>query len=207
MYKISIQYTNPFKRYRTETIFQSWKIFKVEKGHNSHNNWWILPSIELGLHFMIIYLCIKFQSNTPILSKDIARKPKVLLTGWDGPMYGQRWAISQEVSGSIYSNVNQVIYFSLIIYSLGLKAQASIVFEILCWQGIIQAQASVVFEILCWQDFIHIFSKGHNSGKAHNLDKEKKYVSVIFSWGIHIWNFKTLACTVQQLGYASKCAM
>ena len=24
---------------------------------------------------MIIYLCIKFQSNTPILSKDIARKP------------------------------------------------------------------------------------------------------------------------------------
>ena len=30
---------------------------------------------------MIIYLCIKFQSNTPILSKDIARKPKVLRTG------------------------------------------------------------------------------------------------------------------------------
>ena len=30
---------------------------------------------------MIIYLCIKFQSNTPILSKDIARKPKVFRTG------------------------------------------------------------------------------------------------------------------------------
>ena len=30
---------------------------------------------------MIIYQCIKFQSNTPILSKDIARKPKVLRTG------------------------------------------------------------------------------------------------------------------------------
>ena len=30
---------------------------------------------------MIIYLCIKFQSNTPILSKDIAWKPKVLRTG------------------------------------------------------------------------------------------------------------------------------
>ena len=84
MYKISIQYTNPFKRYRTETIFQSWKFFKVEKGHNSQNNWWILPWIELGLHFMIIYLCIKFQSNTPILSKGIARKPKVLHTGWTG---------------------------------------------------------------------------------------------------------------------------
>ena len=30
---------------------------------------------------MIIYMCIKFQSNTPILSKDIAQKPFVLLTG------------------------------------------------------------------------------------------------------------------------------
>ena len=30
---------------------------------------------------MIIYLCVKFQSNKPILSKDIARKPKVLRTG------------------------------------------------------------------------------------------------------------------------------
>ena len=37
--------------------------------------------MELDLHFMIIYLCIKFQSNTPILSKDIALKPKVLGTG------------------------------------------------------------------------------------------------------------------------------
>ena len=46
---------------------------------------------------MIIYLCIKFQSNTQILSKDIARKPKVLRTGrtgWDGrddERDGQRW--------------------------------------------------------------------------------------------------------------------
>ena len=31
---------------------------------------------------MIIYRCIKFQTNTPILSKDIARKPKVLSMGW-----------------------------------------------------------------------------------------------------------------------------
>ena len=34
---------------------------------------------------MIIYLCIKFQSNTPILSKDIAWKPFVLRT--DGRTY------------------------------------------------------------------------------------------------------------------------
>ena len=33
---------------------------------------------------MIIYLCIKFQSNTPILSEDIAWKPFVLRTGWTG---------------------------------------------------------------------------------------------------------------------------
>ena len=30
---------------------------------------------------MIIYLCLKFQFNTPIFSKDIARKPFVLRTG------------------------------------------------------------------------------------------------------------------------------
>ena len=141
VYKIWIQYTNLFKSYGTETIFQSWKraitpkiingfysksnltyilwlytcvqnfnpihqsfqkishgnhfsklkFFKVEKGHNSQNNWWILPLIELGLHFLIIYLCIKFQSNIPILWKDIARKPEVLSTGRDGHTYGQQW--------------------------------------------------------------------------------------------------------------------
>ena len=37
---------------------------------------------------MNIYLCIKFQSNTPILSKDIARKPKVLRMGQMGGMGG-----------------------------------------------------------------------------------------------------------------------
>ena len=39
------------------------------------------PKSNFDLYFMIIYLCIKFQSNTPILSKDIARKPEVLRTG------------------------------------------------------------------------------------------------------------------------------
>ena len=36
---------------------------------------------------MIIYLCIKFQSNTTMLSKDIARKPKVLCMGRTGQTY------------------------------------------------------------------------------------------------------------------------
>ena len=48
---------------------------KLKKGHNSQNNRRILLLIKLDLHFMIIYLCTKFQFNTPILSKDIARKP------------------------------------------------------------------------------------------------------------------------------------
>ena len=42
------------------------------------------PKSNLTYIFMIIYLCIKFQSKTPVLSKDIARKPKVLRTGWTG---------------------------------------------------------------------------------------------------------------------------
>ena len=34
------------------------------KDHNSDDNWWILPVIELDLNFMIIYLCMKYESNT-----------------------------------------------------------------------------------------------------------------------------------------------
>ena len=49
-----------------------------------------------------------------------------------------------------------------------------------------------------------IFWKGHNSKKGHNSEKKKKYVSAIFPWGIHIWNFKTLACTVSKLQHGSK---
>ena len=44
--------------------------------------------MELDLHFMIIYLCIKFQSNIPIFSKDITRKPFVLRIGQTGWMDG-----------------------------------------------------------------------------------------------------------------------
>ena len=68
-----------FKRYRPETIFHS-----EIKGHNSDNNWLILSIlIELDLYFMIIYLCMKYESNTPMFSKDIARKPFFIRTGQD----------------------------------------------------------------------------------------------------------------------------
>ena len=52
-------------------ILKGKHFLKVKKGHNSHNNGLILPLIELGLYFMIIYmyLCI-----TLMFSKDIKRK-------------------------------------------------------------------------------------------------------------------------------------
>ena len=89
MYEIWIQYIAVFKRYRPETIFHS-----EIKGHNSDNNWWILSIIELDLYFMIMYLCIKYESNTPMFSKDIARKPFFVRTGQDVRdvrTYGQGW--------------------------------------------------------------------------------------------------------------------
>ena len=78
MYEIGIQYIAVFKRYRLETIFHS-----EIKGHNSDNNWWILSIIELDLYFMIMYLLMKYESNTPMFSKDIARKPFFVRTGQD----------------------------------------------------------------------------------------------------------------------------
>ena len=43
---------------------KKWKLKK--KGHNAHtcNNWQILPQIDFDLYFMIIYLCMKYESKT-----------------------------------------------------------------------------------------------------------------------------------------------
>ena len=51
------------------------RALSLTKGHNSQNNRWILSVIELNLYFMITYLCMKYESNTPTYSKDIDRKP------------------------------------------------------------------------------------------------------------------------------------
>ena len=59
--------------------------------------------------------------------------------------------------------------------------------------------AQILFKISCWQDFILIFSKGHNSRREITRTRKKKYGSAIYPWGIHIWNFKTLACTVHKI--------
>ena len=45
------------------------------KDHNSDNNWLILSVIKLDLYFMIKYLCMKYESISPMYSKDIAQKP------------------------------------------------------------------------------------------------------------------------------------
>ena len=47
------------------------------------------------------------------------------------------------------------------------------------------------------------FLKGHNPRKGDNSEK-KKYGSANFSWGIYVWNFKTLTCTVHKIWHASK---
>ena len=52
-----------------------------KKGYNSLNKWWILPLIELDLYFMNIHLCIKYESNTLIFSKDNERKPFSICKG------------------------------------------------------------------------------------------------------------------------------
>ena len=49
------------------------RALSLTKGHNSKNNQWILSVIELDLYFMITYLCMKYESNTPKYSKDIAQ--------------------------------------------------------------------------------------------------------------------------------------
>ena len=59
------------------------RALSLTKGHNSNNNQWILSVIELNLYFMITYLCMKYESNTPTYSKDIARKP--FFNGDQGP--------------------------------------------------------------------------------------------------------------------------
>ena len=56
------------KNIRRETSFEG------EKGPNSHNNGLILPLLELDLYFMIKYLCVKYEFNTLMFSKDIKLK-------------------------------------------------------------------------------------------------------------------------------------
>ena len=55
-------------------ILEGKHLLKVKKGHNSENNGLILPYLILDLYFMIIYLCVNFEFNTLMFSKDIKLK-------------------------------------------------------------------------------------------------------------------------------------
>ena len=48
---------NPIHKSIFKKISEGKHLLKVKKDHNSHNNGLILPSLELDLYFMIIYLC------------------------------------------------------------------------------------------------------------------------------------------------------
>ena len=63
------------------------------------------------------------------------------------------------------------------------------------------APSSNTFQDFLLTRFHSDFLKGHNSRKRHNSEKKKHTVSY-FSWGIHIWNFKTLPCTVHKIWHA-----
>ena len=56
---------------------------------------------------MIIYLCTKFQSNTRILSKDIARKPF-----FKTDIFSKlKRAISPKIIGGFYPNLTYIYYY------------------------------------------------------------------------------------------------
>ena len=45
------------------------RALSLTKGHNSDNNQLIVSMIELDLYLMTIYLCMKYESNTPMFQK------------------------------------------------------------------------------------------------------------------------------------------
>ena len=89
---------------RTPLLYE----MKSKMGHNSHNNWRILPNIELDLYFMSIYLCIKYEFNIPMLSKDNERKP-VFHTKWS-----RKRAITPTIIDGILPNIELDLYFMII---------------------------------------------------------------------------------------------
>ena len=110
VYKIWIQYTNLFKSYRTETIFQSWKRAitpKIIDGFYSKSN--------LTYIFLIIYQCTKFQSNTPTLSKDITQKPFFKVENFSK----LKRAITPKIIGGFYpkSNLTYILWLYTCVYN------------------------------------------------------------------------------------------
>ena len=90
MYKICIQYTYLFKRFERKPFFVHMdRTLKLKKDITPIKIGGFYPN-ELDLYFMITYLCIKYESNNQIFSKDIKRKPFfVHANGITDRMYGR----------------------------------------------------------------------------------------------------------------------
>ena len=86
---------------------------------------------------------------------------------------------------SKFTQVDQVVYSLLPVYSSSFKALVSIVLR------------------FSWQDCVHSFQRAKTLERGIILSRQK-YVSAIFSWGIHMRNFKAIVSTLLKLRYASK---
>ena len=80
--------------------------------------------IELDLYFMTIYLCMKYESNTPMYSKDIARKPlpKVsLVSVWLVAHHSGIFKFDSSVKNS--AKILSIEIFHEIIFSMAILSQ------------------------------------------------------------------------------------
>ena len=68
---------------------------------------------------MIIYLCIKFQSNTPILTKDITQKPFFKVENFSK----LKRAISPKIIGGFYpkSNLAYILWYNILVYKISIQ--------------------------------------------------------------------------------------
>ena len=69
-------------------------------GHNSDNNQRILSLIKLAMYFMIIYLCLKYESNTPMFLND--RPETIFLTETKSHKSDNNWWILSLIELDLY---------------------------------------------------------------------------------------------------------
>ena len=77
----------------------NWNYFStLKKGHNSKNNWWILPLTKLDIYFIIIclYMYIKYESNSLIFSN----------YGMESIFQSWKRAIPPKIIGGFYPKLN-----------------------------------------------------------------------------------------------------
>ena len=96
-------------------------------------------------------------------------------------------AITPEKNDGIHSKVNQAIYSS----------------SPISWPKFQDSSSNTFRDILLTRFHSDFFWRGITP-EREKTQIRKKYGSAIFSWGIHILNFRTLVCTVHKIRHASK---